>query len=420
MESKLKGIFKISASNDAKEEEGQGKYSSFKQFSIVNWKTEGWESAKNQHASETGLKVCIAKIYHNHKELLRRDHIEQEKAKKPYRVKLQGLETKNQSLYSKIDRLKDETLKSIQEKILECQMTIQEVKNNPESIINGKSEKAGFFIGLIILLFLTLYLFVFYSSASYSAFFKIFTLSDLGVADSIFDPQAVSKAYKDGLTELILILTIPFVFVGLGYLIHKFQEKPGFSKVLKIAAVVAVTFVFDAILAYEITEKIYNLNASNSFNDMPPYTVKLAFSEVNFWLIIFAGFVVYLIWGFVFDFIMEAHYKMDKLAVAIRGEKEKIKELEKKKTETTNEIDKLMHLIGENSIEAEKLKTILDYSDIIKPKELENSIHQFLDGWLEWMASDRRNETDKQIAHVLVGEFIELNISLLEIETNGG
>ena len=46
---------------------------------------------------------------------------------------------------------------------------------------------------------------------------------------------------------------------------------------------------------------------------MPEYTISMAFQSVNFWMIIFAGFIVYLIWGFVFDFIMESHSKMDKI-----------------------------------------------------------------------------------------------------------
>ncbi len=414
MTNKLKGIFKNS-SPQKNEEENKINNSYQQEFTLVKWYDEGWTKALNHKGGENGLKVCIQRIYHNHKEILRHDEIEQEKAKKPYRVKLQEYIKNNEFLQKKLDKLQNEDIPKAKEKIEYFREEIRGIKKNPEEVIGEKSEKAGFFIGLTILLFLTLYLFVFYSSASYSAFFKDFTLNQLGVADSIFDPQAVSKALRDGVTELILILTIPFVFLGLGYLIHKFQEGKSFTKYLQIATLILVTFIFDSILAYEITEKIYSLKAENSFAEIPQYTVVLAFQSVNFWLIIFAGFIVYLIWGFVFDFTMAAYYKMDKIAVAIKNKQEEIHLQKEAIKNHEEEINKLNHVIGTNSTEAEKLKTILNHSDLIKPKELENSISQFLDGWLEWLAANKKEEEEKQKAHQIVDEFLSVNIQSLKI-----
>ena len=414
MTNKLKGIFNNSTPQINNED--NKKASSYKQeFKLVNWYDEGWNKARNLKGSETGLLNCICRVYHNHKEVLRHDEIEQEKAKKPYRVKLQEYLKRNEFLQKKLDKLTNENIPKTKEKVEILRDEIREIKKNPEEVVGEKSERAGFFIGLTILVFLTLYLFVFYSSASYSAFFKEFTLNQLGVADSIFDPQAVSKALRDGVTELILILTIPFVFLGLGYLIHKFQEGKSFKKYLKIVTLILVTFIFDSILAYEITEKIYNLKAENSFEEMPSYTLELAFQSVNFWLIIFAGFVVYLIWGFVFDFVMAAYYKMDKIAVAIQNKYEEILQQKEAVKNHEEEINKLHHIIGVNNTEAEKLKTILNHSDLIKPKELENSIHKFLNGWLEWLSSDRREEDEKKKAHEIVDEFLSVNIQSLNI-----
>ena len=63
-----------------------------------------------------------------------------------------------------------------------------------------------------------------------------------------------------------------------------------------------VTFLFDAILAYLIDEKIYNLN--KRFED-PEFSLGYAIQDPSFWVIIFAGFVSYIIWGLVFDFVMK-------------------------------------------------------------------------------------------------------------------
>ncbi len=74
------------------------------------------------------------------------------------------------------------------EKIPTLKNEILHIKENPSTIMKDKVSKVGFYIGLFILLALTIYLFIFYSSASYSGFFKDFT-EDLGngVASAIFD-----------------------------------------------------------------------------------------------------------------------------------------------------------------------------------------------------------------------------------------
>jgi hypothetical protein len=181
---------------------------------------------------------------------------------------------------------------------------------------------------------------------------------------------------------------------------------------------VFVTFIFDAILAYEITEKIYNIKAENSFDDEPAYTVAMAFQSVNFWLIIFAGFIVYLIWGLVFDFVMEAYARLDKIGILIRAKQEEIKHKEADITKLEDEINKLNYMIGDNDTEAEKLKTILTHTDVIKPKELEHSILRFLDGWLEFLSYSNKAENERVNAHHVVSEFITVNIKSLGIATN--
>lgn len=410
----FKGMF---SNNNTPPEAPSENKQSFQQFVLVDRYEEGREKAQTLGGSEVGLMNCIRVIYENHKECLRRDEIEQEKAKKPYRVKLQGYLKKNEQYTIRIDKIKGEEIPRIKDKIGTIKEEIQEIKRNPEDFLGDKVSKAGFIIGGIILAFLTIYLFVFYSSASYSGFFKEFSLNSIGVANSIFDPQALSKAWKDGFTELILLITIPFVFLGLGYLIHKLQEKKSWTKYLKITMLIFVTFIFDAILAYEITEKIYSIKAENSFDDIPAYSVSLAFQSVNFWLIIFAGFIVYIIWGLVFDFVMEAYAKLDKVGNFIRSKQEEIRNKEADIDKLEVEINKLNYVVGDNETEAEKLRTIIEHTDVIKPKELEHSIVRFFDGWLEYLTYSKRDEKIKQDAHEVVNSFITVNIKSLAIES---
>ncbi|MEO2053191.1 MAG: ABC transporter permease, partial [Allomuricauda sp.] len=164
------------------------------------------------------------------------------------------------------------------------------------------------------------YLLVFYISASYSAFFKTFDPDD-ELAAAIFDANALSKAIADGWLEGVFVATIPFAFMGLGYLIHMFQKHKNWLSYIKIATLFVVTFIFDSILAYQIEKKIYDIEKTlNS----PPFDIKIAFTKAEFWGIIFAGFVVYIIWGLVFDFIMKEYDNFDKIKSFIRSRREDI------------------------------------------------------------------------------------------------
>lgn len=389
---------------------------SYQEFTMVDRHEEGKEKAQKMGGSKAGLITCISRIYQNHKLILRKDKNEQEQAKKPYRVKLKEYLSTNESLQKKIDRMRNEAIPKENEKIDKLQEDNTDIRKHPEKHTTDKASKVGFIIGAVIISFLTVYLLIFYSSASYSAFFKLFTLNDIGVADSIFDAQALTKAYRDGITELILIITIPFVFIGLGYLIHKFQEKKGFAKYLKIGLLLVITFVFDSILAYEITEKIYDIKAGDSFDTPAPYTIAEAFQAINFWLIIFAGFVVYLVWGFVFDFVMEAYAKLDKLNVLIRANKAEIKESKAVIQKCEEDIIRLDKKKEANKVEADKLQTILDHSDVIKPKDLEHSIMQFLDGWMEWLHFKKTPEAEREDARMVVEGLVEKHIGALHLE----
>jgi len=385
----------------------------------INFKEYGFERCNAHQGSSVGLRTCLGRIFHEYKEDLRRNEEKQVELKKPLNLKLQQLKSEMLSLNSNIDKFKTINLPDAKKKIVRLNSELIEIKKHPEQFSSDKVGKAGIYIGGIILLFLTIYLFIFYSSATYSAFFKEFSLNELGVANSIFDAKALSKALKDGFTELALILTIPFVFLGLGYLIHKFQQFKSWKMYFKITALIVVTFVFDTILAYEITEKIYNVNKENSFKNIPDYSMKLAFESVSFWLIIFAGFVVYLIWGFVFDFFMDSCAQQDKVTMSSMGKKVEIKEAEKELKQYESQLEKDQLNSNVNNSEINKLQEMLN-SPIVRPQDFQGIVHQFSDGWFQWMSANLKSKQDLVDGHDIVNEFISSNLNNSEfISLNG-
>ena len=281
----------------------------------------GYGSSKQAEGNHRVFRTCLEEVYMDYKGKCRENEKLQNELKAPYLDEKGRQETELKKRKTALSIL-EESIASVEEKIRTFKQDMVDVKRKPEvyGLEVDKRPKAQFYIGLFVLLPITLYLLVFYISASYSAFFKNFNSDKLG--EAIFDAEAFSKAIADGWLEGVFVATIPFAFMGLGYLIHMFQKKKNFFTYFKILLLFAITFIFDAILAYLIEQKLYDFYKTP---DSPPFNLSIAFSSVEFWGIIFAGFIVYIIWGLVFDFIMKEYENFDLIKSFIRSKKEEIK-----------------------------------------------------------------------------------------------
>ncbi|WP_035647572.1 ABC transporter permease [Flavobacterium sp. ASV13] len=329
------------------------------------------------------LKACLQNLYMSFEDQCRKQKLEQDRLKQPYReeqeknrtelkkseVAIGIYEKKEQDINDNIDQIKNEII---------------EVKRNPDKygIDEGKGLKAQFYIGLILLLPITLYVLVFYISASYSAFFKEFSNDSLSAA--IFDADAFTNAFKASWLEGVLVVTIPFVFMGLGYVIHMVQKGKGLKNVFRLISLFAITFLFDSLLAYIIEKKIYEFNKTT---ESSPYNLNIALGEPEFWMIIFAGFVVYIIWGLVFDFVMKEFENIDKIRAFIRGKKENLINLEKLKTDYINKINDFKQQIVTINGKISELQSKID-GFVFPVKEYLHYHHQYKEGWFQAIGTE--------------------------------
>ncbi|MHC0441331.1 ABC transporter permease [Flavobacterium sp. 3-210] len=329
------------------------------------------------------LKACLQNLYMSFEDQCRKQKLEQDRLKQPYREEQEknrtelkkseaaiGIyEKKEQDINANIDQIKNEII---------------EVKRNPDKygIDEGKGLKAQFYIGLILLLPITLYVLVFYISASYSAFFKEFSNDSLTAA--IFDADAFTNAFKASWLEGVLVVTIPFVFMGLGYVIHMVQKGKGLKNVFRLISLFAITFLFDSLLAYIIEKKIYEFNKTT---ESSPYNLNIALGEPEFWMIIFAGFVVYIIWGLVFDFVMKEFENIDKIRAFIRGKKENLINLEKLKTDYINKTNDFKQQIVTINGKISELQSKID-GFVFPVKEYLHYHHQYKEGWFQAIGTE--------------------------------
>lgn len=270
---------------------------------------------------------------------------------------------------------------------------IEELELEKIDIRNG-DEKTGdtmpFVIGAFITLLLTGYLFVFYSSSGYSAFYGI-KPGSLG----FINPNVFRDAFSKGGGVIALILLFPVIFLGLGFLIHDSLEKnkrrvrEGKPKqFILIIALLAITFVADAFIGYKISEGVH-LNLFNAGVTSEEWRFDMIYTDINFYLVLILGFVVYVIWGFLLHYVLSHPYlktRSEKIKLMIENINNRISE---KRNELSNIIAKIQKSEGDiatiDHIVEEKQKDLIGYENgIILPvniSSLKSYIGEFMGGW---------------------------------------
>lgn len=387
--------------NDEQEEHG---------IRITYYQT-GYGAALKAMGAPLNFKACLENVYMSFEQQCREQEIQQGRLKQPY------IDEKNKK-HSELKNTEaaisifEEKKQIVSEKINLAKNEIEDVNHNPEKygVPSTKRPKAQFYIGLLLLIPITLYLFVFYISATYSAFFKDFSNDSLTAA--IFDAQAFNNALNAGWLEAVLIFTIPSVFLGLGYVIHMLQKDKGIKNIFRTIALFIVTFLFDGLLAYQIEKKIYEFKKTP---ESLPYNLKIALGESEFWMIIFAGFVVYIIWGLVFDITMKEHENLDKIKGHISSKIEEIKLLETSKNEFTDEISNLKRKVVEISGKITELQGVID-GFVLNLKQYLLYHHQYKEGWFQSVRSEialplaKQNEILEQCELVANDHLQSLNL----------
>jgi hypothetical protein len=347
----------------------------------------GRDGAKKMNGYPEGLKSNLHMIYQEYKTFIQNNDDYQKKLKEKFHYQIENIKLEIEKKEKEIETIENGSITPLKTKINTIKDDIIDILKNPDSIQGNKEVRVKFYISGIILCFLTIFLFIFYSSASYSAFFKQFSINNIGVVSSIFDSKAVVNAISESFSEFLFIMTIPFAFIALGFLIHMFIQR---KNNLKFSVILLITFIFDIIIAYDISQKIYDIQKSISYggDKIPNYNFSLAITNISFWLIIFSGFVIYIIWGLLFNFFIELLNKLDKVKIAVNENEKKILDLQ-----SEINIFETRKLTLENEIYEEKKKlnnseAILSDSIIIPNDHIKVLLNEYYLGWTTWMIND--------------------------------
>src|SRR5260221_3177164 len=250
-----------------------------------------------------------------------------------------------------------------------------------------------FSLNFFILAMLSIYLFFFYVSATYKALYV-----DLeGIAESIAAGEG-TVSIMPGPYELgqavqynYLLFVVPFVSYAFGWAFHVLLELKNQFKFVFLGMLIAVTFTVDFLLAMIISN-----NTENAKELMGLGPVSWSQSP-SFYIILFLGFLVYVIWSILLDSLL--------------------REWDKK--EITNNLKKIIrHLTADIKILKSKTgdvaamnKQIAEYREDISTVmvgNLKKYIDQFSSGWIAYLApANMKDVKDKCL--VIKREFEDKN-----------
>ena len=273
-------------------------------------------------------------------------------------------------------------------------LQIREARSKDDEKLKSENfSVVKFLLNLFILAMLSIYLFFFYISATYKALYVDFE----GVAESIAAGEGTGSImpgpYELGqaLQYNYLLLVVPFVFYAFGWAFHVLLESKNKFKFVFLGLLIAVTFTVDFLLAMIISN-----NTENAKELMGLGTTPWSQSP-SFYIILFLGFLVYVIWSILLDSLL--------------------REWDKK--EITNNLKKIInHLNADIKILKAKLadvlpirKQIADFREDISTVmvgNLKKYVDQFSSGWIAYLAPASMKDV-KEKCLALKREFEEKN-----------
>ena len=113
----------------------------------------------------------------------------------------------------------------------------------------------------------------------------------------------------------------------------------------------------------------------SQLQEYPPFDMHMAITDTNFWAVIFCGFIAYIIWGLVFNLVMDAYNNLDLTQSRNKHIDDKIKACELKITKVELAKTDLQTKLTEKQDEEKRLQTTTGLDTCCQSVQLDRNIH---------------------------------------------
>ena len=242
-----------------------------------------------------------------------------------------------------------------------------------------------FSLNIFILVMLSIYLFFFYISAAYKALYVDFE----GIAERIADGMGAGSVMPapQELVEAIqfnfMLFLIPVVFYAFGWAFHVLLELKNRFKFLFLGLLITLTFTVDFLLAMIIH------NNTESAKELMGLASEQWYASATFYIILFLGFMVYIIWSILFDSMLR---EWDKRYITTNLKKI-IKHLQ-------GDINRLKMNLTDISEIKSKINIYREDVATVMHGNLKRYIDQFSSGWISYLSPANMKDVKEDCINV--------------------
>lgn len=356
----------------------------------ITYQEYGKKAAQNASANPEHLPDCLDVLYAQIVEEAKLDDTSRKKKIESLRKEIEDLEKQKHKLAAQQS--------SLDEDVKHYEKNIEDIQND-----KGHTNYLPFIIGGTIVLFLTFYLWSFYAAAGYAALNGVRSGTQ-GFA-GVF--SALSTVFNKGGFLAIITVLFPVLFLTVGFLIHPALERKSY---LGVGFLLLFTFSVDAIIGYKISQAIHD-NAFNAALTNDLWKFNMVFHDVNFYLVLAAGFAGYVAWGVLLHYTLhkwteiQPDSRIEKLRKAIKKAKADIQEAIAELKACDTSLDK----------KEKELNDYLEGKVVIDITNLRSYIGQFMGGWNAYTNLMHSTNADMLIsrANVKKEEWLTKKISSL-------
>ena len=280
---------------------------------------------------------------------------------------------KNEEINARIKEKQDK-IDVRREELLEIH---KKYEKDPEAMKRETFSPFKFGVNLFLLLMLTGYLFFFYVSAAYRALYTDFEMiaerlaAGMGTGSIMPKPAELAEALQYN----YLLLLVPFVFYAFGWAFHVILEMKHKHKFVLLGSLISIAFVVDFLIALLIHN---NLEYAKELMGL---ATKSWAADPAFYMILFLGFMVYILWSILLDSLFREWAKRRiilNLKKIIKHLRVDIKDLQNK-------------LVPEDPIRFDIGNFREDIGTVILGN-LKSYIDQFTTGWISYLSPQNLKE----------------------------
>jgi hypothetical protein len=186
-----------------------------------------------------------------------------------------------------------------------------------------------------------------------------------------------------------LLFLVPFVFYAFGWAFHILLDLRQKTKFIFLGMLIAVTFVVDLLLAL-----IIHNNTETAKELMGLATLKWN-QNPTFYIILFMGFLVYIIWSILLDSLLR-EWKKRQITINLKRIISHMKKDIRLLQEKIMPIELIQH----------EIDILRDEVDTFVQGNLKGYIDQFTTGWVSYLAPNTMKDTKTKCLNIR-DEFLE-------------